>query len=320
MKRLFALLLTLGMLIPGFMSVSAQTDGAPLAVGIGQPATAYGDDGAPMATLTVNEIEAGWSDHDEYSAPEAGTQFTAIHFTVDNIGAANIIVNPYDFSVIDADSRAVARSYVRSADGVEPAVTTDDVPVSAGEAVDLVIVFQIDEAAEPAFFMWQPASGKLALVNVGALTQGIGTVATANDAQGEPLASYEVVSIEQGWTDHSEVVAPQDGYEFVAVTVRVTNLTASPMILKPFRFSVIDSQGTNMGQTYVTMPEGVATIKEDVPVDAGASYEGTMIFQVPVGESPLMMTWQPDTGVMVLIGVGEPDAAVPGTPEATPAT
>jgi hypothetical protein len=56
-----------------------------------------------------------------------------------------------------------------------------------------------------------------------------------------------------------------------------------------------------------------------VPIAAGETYEGTIVFALYDDLEPSVLVWQPDSGVLHLVMIGEGSQAAPsGTPAATP--
>lgn len=153
------------MLLLGSWSATSAQDSAPaLAHGLGSPATWTDDRGEPLAAVTVNAVDDDWQDFSDYSAPQAGSTYVAVHFTVQNLSKSNLIAQPFDFTLVDFTGRNYSRSYVSVADNASITPWEEDVALAPGESVDLVLVYQLLTDIPPSVFVWQPDSGVLVMV------------------------------------------------------------------------------------------------------------------------------------------------------------
>jgi hypothetical protein len=144
------------------------SSGAPVALaeGFDAPATYFSDRGDAITTITVLDVERGWQDYGRYYDPDPGVEYVAVTFAVENLSRGNIIVKPYDFSMLDAFGRNNSRSYVSVDEDSGARIFEEDTTVASGEAVELVIIFALYEQTEIAMFMWQPDSGIIVMVDL----------------------------------------------------------------------------------------------------------------------------------------------------------
>lgn len=175
MKRLFFALLA--MLMLGGSSVAAVTaqdatpdigdlagtagEGNPVDPAIGDTVTFYDEEGDATGTVTVQSIERGWEDFDEYYEPEDGTEYVAFVITVEStIARGAFDVENYDFNLQTASGQFWSPSYA-SSETAEPPLLEDTVSLASGDSEEFTVVFQVYEGEQLAHLFWQPDSGVL---------------------------------------------------------------------------------------------------------------------------------------------------------------
>jgi hypothetical protein len=176
MGRVVMALMALFMMIGSTATVAMAQDATPepvasgdstaFGVGLDSPATYFSDRGDAVTTITVLDVERGWQDYGEYYAPDPGIEYVAVTFEVENLSRSNIIVEPYDFSMLDGFGRNNSRSYVSVDEGSDVQIFEDDTALASGETVELTIIFELYEQTEFGYFMWQPDSGVIVLVDL----------------------------------------------------------------------------------------------------------------------------------------------------------
>lgn len=178
MKRLLVTLLALLML--GASSVSAVTaqdatpesanledlagaaDGSnPVDPAIGDTVTYYDEEGDAAGNLTVQSIERGWEDYDEFYEPEDGSEYVAFVVTVEStVSRGAIDIENYDFNLQTASGSFWGRSFA-SSETAEPPLLEDTVSLADGDSEEFTLVFQVYEGEQLAHLFWQPDSGVL---------------------------------------------------------------------------------------------------------------------------------------------------------------
>ncbi|HVL23667.1 MAG TPA: DUF4352 domain-containing protein [Thermomicrobiales bacterium] len=181
MRKLLLALCALFFMVGGSASVAmAQADATPaadepaagaagdtaFARGLDAPATYFAENGSPVATVTVSDVERGWQDFGEYYEPDPGVEYVAVTFQVESVSKSNLVVKAYDFSLLDGFGRNNSRSYVDAAEGSDVQLLDDDVAVASGETAEFTVVFELFEDTEIGYFMWQPDSGVIVLVDL----------------------------------------------------------------------------------------------------------------------------------------------------------
>ena len=326
MRKLISLFLAAALTVVGVMGVAAQEDtSTSFANGLNAPATWTDDRGTQVATFEVNEINPDWTEHSEYSTPERGYLFQAVTFTVTNISGSSLIVEPYDFSLVDETGRNNGRTYVSLEDENEGLIFEDDVPLAADESAELTLVFQTPVDVAASAMVWQPESGVLVIVNFGegsaenaAIVSGMNMPSTWTDERGNAVATLEVVEIEEDWQDYGEYDEPDRGMVYRAVHIKVTNVSGASLIVEPYDFTLLDSTGMNNSRAWADAAEGsdVQVFSEDTPLSDGESFEGIVVFQMYPDITPTAMLWQPESGLLNMVVLTEGGES---TPVASPA-
>lgn len=334
MRKLFTALLALGMMMTSFMAVSAQDtagSASSSATGFDSPATFIDERGNEVATLSVSSVDPEFDDYSEYSQPERGYIYVAVNFTVTNVSGSSMIVEPYDFSLLDAQGRNNGRAYVSQDENPETVVFEDDLALADGESAELTTVFQLPADVPAAALVWQPESGILVIIDLSegageasAVASGLNAPVTWTDDRGNEVATLEITGVTPGWEDYDEYSEPERGMHYVAVDFKVTNVSGSNLILEPYDFSLIDNVGLNNGRSWVDAAEGNEPLfTEDTPVAAGESYEGTIVFAMLIDMQPSAIMWQPDSGLIHLVNLndagGSEATPADSSPEASPA-
>ena len=206
-------------------------------------------------------------------------------------------------------------------------LTEEPVEIAAGESADLTLAYEMYADSTPAMLMWQPDSGRIVMVSIGeggAIAQGLNTPATWTDERGNDVATIEVLGIEEDWQDFGDYEAPSRGTTYLGMKVRVTNISDDVVTVAPYSLSLVDSESANTMTAWVSGNEAVADemITEDVVLEPGDSMEGTIVFEMYSGVTPVALLWQPEFGTLSVVVIGDggtmPDGGA--TPEASPAS
>ncbi len=330
MKKLLTAVMAVGLIVSGVAGANAQDTPTASATGLNSPATYFDTRGNEVATVEVTGVQEDWAEYDEYSAPDRGYAYRAVEFTVTNVSDTSMIVENYDFSLLDATGRNSSSAWVSPADDSTTALFEDDVPLGGGESADLVLVFETPSDIPAQALLWQPDYGTLVSVNFGeagfpdaAMASGFDTPSTWTDDRGNPVATLEVTGVTADWDGYSEYSEPERGMMYYAVDITVTNVSDRSMILSQYNFTMVDSSGLNNSAAWVSVADGSDEVlfTEDVPLAAGESYDGTIVFSVYTDLEPAAVVWQPDSGILNIVQLGTGAAPADATPEvdATPA-
>ena len=170
MRKILAILGA--MLLMSVSAIGALAQDATPAAGIdagntGDPAvgdtvTYIDESGNPVATISVDNVERGWQDFDEFYEPDAGMDYVALTLTVNSeVGRGTLEVSDYDFSLQDSDGFLWGTAFVNAADGVEITPLDDNLNLGAGESETFLVVFEVLEGQQLTHVFWQPDSGRL---------------------------------------------------------------------------------------------------------------------------------------------------------------
>lgn len=182
MRKLIMALFALMLMLGSSASIAmAQTGGTPeaaeseavatggdtsFAKGLDAEAIYFSERGDPVASLTVVDVERGWQDFGKYYEPEPGVEYVAVTFEISVVSRGNLVVKPYDFSLIDSIGRNNSRSYVSPEEGSGVEIFEDDAAVASGETAEMTVLFELYEESQMGYFMWQPASGIIIMVDL----------------------------------------------------------------------------------------------------------------------------------------------------------
>lgn len=326
MRKMIALLLATALTMSSVLGVAAQDTSTSFATGFDSAATWTDDRGNDVATIEVNDVVTEWDGHSEYSAPDRGQMFQAVTFSVTNISGSALIVEPFDFSMVDDSGRNNARTWVSLDEASEGLIFTDDVALAADESGEFTLIFQTPVDVSATALVWQPESGVLVIAHFGetpaenaAVVFGYNTPSTWLDERGNPVATLEVVEIDEDWQDYSEYREPERGTVYRAVHVKITNISGSSLIVEPYDFSLLDNTGMNNSRSWVDTAEGsdAVVLSEDVPLGDGEVFEGILVYQMYDDITPTAMIWQPERGLLNMVVLDEgADSAPAASPEA----
>ncbi len=184
MRKILSALFALMMLLGTTASIATAQEGTPeapvdgeevaapaggdtaFARGMDAEATYFSERGDPIATLKVVDVERGWQDYGEYDEPAPGVEYVAVTFEVSVVSRGNLIVEAYDVSMVDSLGQNNSRSWASPAENSGITLFDDDVAVASGETTELTVIFEVYEQAEVGFFMWQPESGIIVMVDL----------------------------------------------------------------------------------------------------------------------------------------------------------
>lgn len=316
MRKLLATFLALMLVVTGLGPVAAQESDTAFGAGLNTQATWFNERGRAMATLEVTGIQEEWTGYDNYSAPDPGVVYRGIEFTITNVSGGNMIIEPYDFSLIDSEGRNMNRAWVSEAEDNEQPLFSEDTALAAGESYDGILVFETWDDVFPSLFAWQPESNKLVMVDLGAdvpdmasYTIGMDAPITWRNERGRDMASIEVTGVETGWEDYDNYYAPEPGLHYVAVSFTATNLSNSDVVIKSYGVSMLDSDGNNLGRSWARASEDIDynVFSDDVTLAAGETYEGVVIFETSSDVTPSGLMWQPSSGLIYINKFNEDD-------------
>jgi hypothetical protein len=139
----------------------AQGEGNPVDPAIGDTVSYFTEDGEEAGTVTVESIERGWEEYDEFNEPEDGAEYVAFVVTVEStIERGGIDVSDFDFTLQTAQGYLWGTAFA-SSETADPPLLEDDLSLAAGDSETFTLVFQVYEDEALAHLFWQPDSGVL---------------------------------------------------------------------------------------------------------------------------------------------------------------
>lgn len=141
-----------------------------------------------------------------------------------------------------------------------------------------------------------------------------GGASVVNDSSGAPLAEISVDSIAAPFEDYDDFSTPQRGFEFILLTVTITNVGDQPYSPQAYSFLVVDTEGFIVTPGYVSYEEGVAEpqLTSD-PIEPGASVTGTVVFEVLSGSELAAIVYQPSWDRYTMLAASGESAAIGDT-------
>lgn len=134
------------------IAVSTEVpESSAMAWGMNAPSTVVDDFGNPIYSFEVTGQEAGWSRFSENDTPESGTSYYALHITVTNMNERPVVVDTFDYDVIDSTGAVVRAERVRTDDeeqAIAPLRTREE--LAPGESMDVMMVYMLQDGREPA--------------------------------------------------------------------------------------------------------------------------------------------------------------------------
>ncbi len=128
---------------------------------VGDTVTYFTEDGEAAGTITVESVERGWEEYDEFYEPEEGTEYVAFVVTVEStIERGGIDVESYDFSLQTASGGYWGTAFA-SSETADPPLLEDDISLANGDSETFTLVYQVYEGETLAHLFWSPDSGVL---------------------------------------------------------------------------------------------------------------------------------------------------------------
>ncbi|MCC6703248.1 MAG: DUF4352 domain-containing protein [Thermomicrobiales bacterium] len=114
--------------------------------------------GNPILAITIEEMFVPWEDYSEYSTPDRGYYFVAMHVTVENISDSEQEVTDFDFMIRDEFGFLYGTSFA-SIDEDSPSEEIGEFEgddIDAGDSITGLIVFSIPNEVELVDLFYAP--------------------------------------------------------------------------------------------------------------------------------------------------------------------
>ena len=311
-----AFVLTMGSASAAFAQDDATPDagsssGTPAAGGnapvIGDEVTIYDEETLEeIATITVESVTDPFEEYSEFSAPESGTRFIAVEYTITNLIENDSLDSPaYNLALGTDQGLLVTQAFLSLADDSDiEELTTDE--ILGGESVTGTVFYQLPEGVEIGGLYYTAYSYYTLLADVsGTASPAVGDEVTAYTAEGDEYAAVSIADYVDPFEDYGEYSAPSAGERVIAVTVSAENLITNDGIdFGPGEFSILTGEGLIFGSAYGVEPaeDSDLEVLEDGRLAGGESAEGTVFFVLPEETVVEGIIFQPDTGIVVNLG------------------
>lgn len=132
----------------------------------GDAVSVLDNSGQPSATVTVEDVTLPLKDYDPSSPPQRGFQFAAVTVTIKNVGQTPLDINPYSFTLVDAQG-FVDQYYgvYRTSDAEAKNPSLQSSTLDPGKSVTGLVGFQMLAGTEPGIILFSP-SGSLTEMQV----------------------------------------------------------------------------------------------------------------------------------------------------------
>lgn len=305
-----ALVLSLGTATATLAQDATPDSATPAASGsvpvVGDAVPVYDPDTLEeVATITVDEIVDPFEDYGEFSAPDSGTRYVAVTYTVENLVENDSFDSPeYDLSLATTEGLNYTSSYVGLPDDTDLVEFSGD-DILGGESETATLFFTLAEDEEIGGLYYTAYGSFTLLADVsGNAAPAIGDTVTVYTPEREEYASLSITDYQDPFEDYGEYYAPDRGSRIIAVTVSIENLLGNDGIdFSPYDFGVVTAEGVFLSSSYVEVAEGSdITPLEDTRIGGGDSGEGTIFFVLPEDVEPTGFIFQPESGVFVNLG------------------
>jgi len=123
----------------------------------------YDESGNPVATISVIATEAGWSDYPEGDEPEAGNDYVRVTVDVESLITEGTFGIAVDDFILQSNN-----GFITTADNVPTAAQaeaeeeiTEEADLANGEAVELVLTFEVVSGVGPQSVFYRPDDDRL---------------------------------------------------------------------------------------------------------------------------------------------------------------
>lgn len=118
-------------------------------------------EGAPVATITVEDVTSPLKDFDPSYAPQRGFQYVGVTVTIENTGDAAFSYDPYGFYLVDEQGfigNYASIVQTEAAETANPQLQAAD--LEAGQSVTGLVTFQVLSGTEPSLIYYAPSSDR----------------------------------------------------------------------------------------------------------------------------------------------------------------
>lgn len=303
-------------------AVGAQDSDVPTMPGFGDSVTWTDESGAAIASATVDGVEHDFRGYEEGWDPQFGYTYMLVDVSVVNESDRAIIIEAYTFLLVDDHGARHNRMNLRSA---EVETFNEDLPLAPGESAQITLGYQIPAHASAPLLAWNPVNEQMHFVVLStdvsensAIVWGQETTSVLTDDFTNPVATFQVLDINDNWADYDEYSAPEDDSRYVAVRLAVSNQTDRPVDFEHYDFALTNADGSESRVARVSAKEDAENpFRDSVRLQPGESIEAMMVFAVPTNTEPIAVLWRLHHSVSNMVIIAEaPAAPAEATPDA----
>ena len=264
------------------------------------------ESGEEIASITVEQITDPFEEYSEFSAPERGTRFIAVEYTVENLVENDSIDSPaYSLSLGTDEGLLISQAYLSLADDSDiEELSTDE--ILGGDSTTGTLFYQLPDDVEIGGLYYNAYGYYTLLADVsGTAAPAVGDEVTAYTLEGEEYAAVSITDYQDPFEDYGEYSAPSSGERIIAVTVSGENLITNDGIdFGPSQFQILTGEGIIYGTAYGVEPgeDSDVEVLEDGRIGGGDSAEGTIFFVLPEETEVSGIIFSPDSGIVVNVG------------------
>ena len=219
---------------------------------------------AEITVLSAAEVA------DPFWVPQSGYRFVELTVTMTNNEDTTLALSVFEFEIVTSDGTSYSATVL-----VENTLPSS---ILAGQTATFTIAFQVPEDKTPTKLVYHEVFGTNEVeATVGTVSPVVYKITVSN-------VSVDIVT---------EAVYPaQDGYEYVNVSLIMTNNYDDAISLYSFDFQLMTTEGLIYDCTWAvddTIPDGLAS---------GSTATFTMAFEIPVSATPDILIF--DAGGFIL--------------------
>ena len=298
---------------------SNQTQVAPLATDVPPPPTSAT---TPIATVTVPpeptyEVKDKYLVGDiaqlddtqvqvtkleksagtKYDKPKDGQEYVIVTIAIKNKGSAEIDYNTYDFQMSNSQGQLSDQVFTI----VNAETTLGSGQLMSNGVVTGTVVFEqpIDDSAleliyKPSF--WGDITVNFDVLNslesFDVLKSDVVSIIGEEYAIGEAgtLGSTQIIVKDMVLSDGSRYDKPKDGYDYVILTVEITNIGKGQISYNPYYFTMMNSQGQVTNAAFSIIDSDTSLGSGELL--SGGKVSGTIVFEQPKGDEGLKLIYE----------------------------
>ena len=233
----------------------------------------------------------------KYDKPKDGQEYVIVTIAIKNKGSAEIDYNTYDFQMSNSQGQLSDQAFT---------IVNTETSLGSGQlmsngVVTGTVVFEqpIDDSAleliyKPSF--WGNVTVKFDVLNslesFDVLKSDAVSITGEEYAIGEAGASgsTQIIVTDMVLSDGSRYDKPKDGYDYVILTVEITNIGKGQISYNPYYFTMMNSQGQVTNAAFSIIDSDTSLGSGELL--SGGKVSGTIVFEQPKGDEGLKLIYE----------------------------